>query len=661
MAKFGSSIFTALLLCIFSATAAIGEAEHSNSEKMSIDTNRTSLRGNRFTVPAEWSLTERGPASIIEAPEGNSWIVVVDVDATSSDEAMAAGWSAYKKNDWPLITSNEVPDDIGWSRQRRYQYQTSPNERRVVSAGTMYANNRWSVWIYDMAHEVGEKRSSEVSVIFRSMMPEGYNPETFLGKKANKLNKLRIAELLKFVEDAQKLTRVPGVSFGIIQDGNVVFSGGFGVRDISDSAPVDGDTLYRIASNTKALTTLLLATLVDNGELQWNTPVKRVYPSFKLGDGRTTERVQIEHLLCACTGMPRQDMEWLFQFGDLTAKDVVASLGVMQPTSEFGELFQYSNTMAAAAGYVAASLLYPSLELGAAYDRAMQIQVFSPLGMNATTFDDRIAKAGNYASGHTFNFEGESAQILASIDTAVNPVRPAGGAWSSVNDMLKFIAMELDNGKLPNGKPYIGQHALFERREAKVAVGKDVQYGMGLFINKLYGTPVVHHGGSLPGYYSDMMWLPEHDVGAVILTNGAPGWQIHQNFSRKLLELLFDGEPIADESLIGEAQLYLDWMATYRELLEVPADKKEAAKLASCYSNNALGEVRILHTDKKTRFNVGEWASEVAAKKNPDGTRSYVTIGSGIFGSEFVVGSGTPPNLVLRDAQHEYLFEPRCD
>ena len=160
---------------------------------------------------------------------------------------------------------------------------------------------------------------------------------------------------------------------GIYQDGNVVFADGFGKRELSKPVKVDAQTRYMIASNTKALVTLMLARLVDAKRMDWDTPAVSLLPSFKLGDAATTSRVLVKHLICACTGMPRQDLEWLLEFQDLTPEGAMSLLGTMQPTSGFGELFQYSNPMAAAAGYIGGHVVSPDLELGIAYDRAMQI------------------------------------------------------------------------------------------------------------------------------------------------------------------------------------------------------------------------------------------------------------------------------------------------
>ena len=123
-----------------------------------------------------------------------------------------------------------------------------------------------------MAQAIGEKRGAQVGLIFGKLLPKGRSRESFAGKKANKLDAARIAELRKFVETSMKLTGVPGVSLGLDQDGKVVFAEGFGVRELGKPAKVDADTRYMIASNTKALTTLMLAKLVDEKKLTWDTP-----------------------------------------------------------------------------------------------------------------------------------------------------------------------------------------------------------------------------------------------------------------------------------------------------------------------------------------------------------------------------------------------------
>ncbi len=590
-------------------------------ERLPADTPKTTVAGNTFVAPQGWSLLVRGPATILEAPEGGSFIILVDVpakDATTANVAIAAAWAAYKPDaKWPLKVVTPIADRDGWTNRSAYSYQTSPNEKRDVGADIRRANDVWTVVIYDMTQAIGEKRGAQVGLIYGKLLPKGRSRESFAGRKANKLDDARLAELRKFVETSMKLTGVPGVSLSIYQDGKVVLAEGFGVRELGKPAKADADTRYMIASNTKALTTLMLARLVDERKLAWDTPAVTALPSFRLGDADVTRSVLIKHLICACTGMPRQDLEWLLEFQGNTADSTMAVLATMQPTSKFGELFQYSNPMAAAAGFLGGHVAFPSLELGAAYDKAMQTLVFDPLGMGGTTFDFATTQKGDVATAHAPDIDGKPALAEGRTNLSIVPVRPAGGAWSSVNDMMKYVVMELREGELPDGKRYISKDALLARRAPQVAVGTDVTYGMGLFVDSTYGTTVVHHGGDMIGFHSDMMWLPEHGVGAVILTNGDPGWLIRSVFQRKLLEVLFDGNAEADGRIAASAKTFFDELAAERKLLTVPADAMEAAKLAPAYWNPAVGGTVVRREGAATIFDFGEWSSEVASRKNP--------------------------------------------
>lgn len=653
-----SLLVTLVLLGALSSGALAQSTDLSLDEPLQENTPVRTVAGNPFTAPAGWTMSVRGPATIMTAPEGGSHIALIDVEAEGAEAAIEAGWRAYKEHDWPLKTVDHQADGNGWSRQKRFEYQTSPSEKRYVVAGAMFANDRWTVWIYDVANDVGSKRSSQVSLMFDTLLPKGYERESFAGKPARSLGAKEVAELTAFVERALEVSRVPGTSLGIIQDGEVVFSGGFGVRELGKPEKVDGDTLYMIASNTKGLSTLLLAKLVDEGKIDWKDKVVDVMPGFKLGDEETTQKVLVEHLVCACTGLPRQDMEWLLEFGKFTPGLSMELLGTMQPTSEFGELFQYSNVMASAGGYVGGHVVHPEHDLGVAYDRAMQSRVFDPLAMADTTFDFDLAMGeANRASPHSVDVDGKPAIALMDINFGVIPVRPAGAGWSSVNDVLKYVAMELATGKLPDGERYIGEAPLLERRRPQVSVSEDVYYGMGLFIDDYYGVTVVHHGGDMIGYHSDMMWIPEHGVGAVILTNGDPGWLIRSGFRRKLLEVMFDGKPEADAHLKSRSEQFLSNVAVEYELLSMPADKASSEKLASRYRSESLGDIVVTRDGDETIFDFGEWQSEVGSRRNPDGTISFVTTTTGIAGLGFHVGDDQARSLIMRDAQHEYVFE----
>jgi len=641
-----------------SPAAGTSPAAAASKERLAADTPRTTVGGNTFIAPAGWSIYVQGPATILEAPEGDSRIALIDLAAKDADEAVELAWKAYKPDHkWPLEVKLPVPDRDGWTRIAQYGYTTSPNEKRGIAVNVRFANGMWTAAILDVAEATAEKRGSQLGVIFGKLLPKGGARESFTGKAAHVLDAARLAALGKFVENGRELLGVPGVGVGIIQGGKVVFAGGFGVRELGKPAKVDADTRFIVASNTKALTTLMLAKLVDEKLLTWDTAAATLLPRFKLGNADTTSKVLVKHLICACTGMPRQDFEWLLEFKDMTPDRALEALGRMQPTSKFGELFQYSNPLAAAAGFIGGHVAFPKLELGAAYDEAMRTRVFGPLGMKATTFDFKQAQTGDFAVAHAHDLDGKTVRALDVINRAAIPMRPAGAAWSTVSDMLRYVQLELAEGKLPDGKPYVSQEALLARRAPQVAMGTDMTYGMGLMVNRRHGVTVVSHGGDLLGFHSDMMWLPEYGVGAVVLTNGDGGELIRSGFQRKLLEVLFDGRPEADAALATGAKQIEEQRAASRKLMEVPPNAELAGQLAARYASPELGEIAVKRRGAALVFDFGEFASEMATQKNPDGSVSYVTIAPGIIGLPLVAGTaGGKRTLVLRDAQHEYVF-----
>jgi CubicO group peptidase (beta-lactamase class C family) len=643
------------------AVGALSAASQVNSpagERLAANTPLATASGATFTAPSDWSVSSGPDMSVLAPPEADSHLALVDVQAADAAAAVAAGWARYRPDaNRPLRIATPQAPYNGWEERHIFNYETSPNERAVVYALAWRAGRAWTVAIVEATRSTFEKRNAAFSLTIGSLRPKGYQRETFAGKKARPLDAKQIALLKGFVQDVMQQFGIPGVGLSLIDGGKVVFEGGLGVKTLGKPDPVDADTLFPAASNTKAMTTLLLAELVDENKLRWDQPVTEVYPDFRLGNAATTRQVLVKHLICACTGVPRQDFEWLFNFALATPASSLASLGTMQPTSRFGEVFQYSNLMAGAAGYVGAFVVSPGQELGAAYDAAMRSKIFEPLGMTHTTFDFSTALSGNFASPHDDDVNGKTMPARMDVNYSVVPLRPAGGVWTSARDLSRYLQMELALGQLPDGKRLVSRDNLLERRKGQVPIGEDATYGMGLIVNTQYGIPVVSHGGSLFGYKSDMIFLPDHGVGAVILTNSDTGGFLTGLFRRRLLEVLFDGKPEAvEQAKIGVAQRQAN-IAKNRERLVVPADAAEVGKLAPLYSSPALGTLRVRAQDGATIFDFGNWHSSVASRRNDDGTTSFISIDPTVDGFNFVVGERDgKKTLIIRDNQHEYAF-----
>ncbi len=625
-----------------------------------VQSARTTTMGTQFTAPPSWFLV-RGPwGTTLTPPEITNHIAVIDVPkAASASDAVNQAWQLYHPGfARALKVATRQPARDGWEEAWEYDYETAPQERLVLFAAPQRHAAQWTVALVEIVEPVFEKRAADVRSLLQSIRPAGYQRETFAGRTPHRMDPARVAALQSFLRDGMQAMDVPGAGLALIDHGHVVFEGGLGVRERGKPARVDAHTLFLIASNTKGLTTLLLAELADKHQLRWDEKVTEAYPGFALGNTETTQRVLIRHLVCACTGLPRQDMEWLLNSSATTpASRTFATLAGMQPTTPFGQTYQYSNLMAAAAGYVAGHIVYPGRELGDAYDTAMQNMVFSPLGMRDTTFSFPHAMAGDHASPHDDDMDGHPAVASMDANETIVSARPAGGAWSSAHDMILYVRNELTGGVLPDGKRLVSATNLLIRRAPGVTMSEDQHYGMGLANDTSFGVEVIHHGGSLPGYKSDIIAIPSAQVGAVILLNSETGRRLLRPFMRRLLELLYDGKPHAEADVAALASSLKAERQADRKRMAIPADPGLAAILAAHYENAALGHIDVRRQGADVVFDFGAWHSRVASRRNADGSISFVTIDPGEEGVEFMVSSANHRRgLILRDGQHEYAY-----
>ena len=641
----------ALLAFAFAAPAIASPA--------TADMPRKTFAGATFTQPKAWDLEAKGPVSLVTPPETDTRVAIVDVgDAADAKAAVETAWKAFKPNTHPLQLATPLAARNGWDERQVFNYETSPNEKMAIQAVALRAGKAWTVVIIEGADATMEKRASAMGLISQTLRPAGYARESFAGKPAHALDGARVQAMKSFVQSAMVELGIPGVGLAFVDHGKLVYEGGLGVRELGKPQPVDAHTLFMIASNTKGMSTLLLSELVDEGKLKWDQPVTEVYPSFRLGSDATTKKVLVRHLVCACTGLPRKDYDWIFN----TRKDTPASttfvqLAATEPTSGFGEVFQYNNLMASAAGYIGGKLVNPNMEIGAAYDSAMWTRVFEPLGMRETTFDMAKALAGNHASPHSYDFDARTGVADMDFNYTVMPYRPAGGAWSSSHDLIRYVQNEIAEGQLLNGKRLVSRENLLKRREPNVPIGEDAWYGMGLEADKTWGVTVVHHGGSMAGFKSDWIAIPEAQVGAVLLTNSDEGQLMLRPFMRRLLEVMYDGKPEAEGDVAAAARRTKAALAKERERMAIPPSPASVSMLAANYSNADLGTIKVRKDGPFVKFDFGLWSSRMASRKNDDGTISFLSIDPGSLGFELVVDNKDGKRrLISRDGQHEYVY-----
>jgi CubicO group peptidase (beta-lactamase class C family) len=408
---------------------------------------------------------------------------------------------------------------------------------------------------------------------------------------------------------------------------------------------------------------MLEATLVDAGKFGWDTPVTTVLPSFTLGDDDTTHKLTMANTACACTGFPRQNMEFVFEFGKVTPEQSLARMKTWKPTTGFGETFQYSNMMVAAGGYAAAHAFDAKAPIGSAYDRAMREKIFGPIGMKTTTLDFAAATRGDHATPHGVALDGTTQVLPLSEERFVIPIRPAGGVWSNLRDMERYVMTEMARGVSPDGKRVVSEASLMERRKPRVRSSDTMSYGLGLEVGTFRDLPIVTHNGGTFGFATLMFDFPDQNLSLVVLSNrtGEGAGAFLDAVHRKLVELVFDGRPLASARVDYSLKKRQERIA--KELAKLTASPEASffTNLAGEYTNDSLGKVRITagHVSGVAggTLDAGEWKSTIAQRKEPDGTLKVELMQPPLQGTTLVVGGDDAhPTLTLQDEQQTYVF-----
>jgi hypothetical protein len=228
-----------------------------------------------FTAPEGWAVRATANAVHFTAPEKDLTAVIVEVTAPDAAAAAAQAWkTAGIPMERAVRLHNTAPGRQGWEHSERFLYETSPNEKRFVSAYASRAAGKWAVSLVDGSEATLEKRNSQLARSFSSIRPKGYQRETFAGRKPLPLTPERIEQMKTFVTESMQQLGIPGAAIALIEGGKVVFTGGFGVKELGKPDKVDENTLFMAASNTKGMATLLLSVLADG-----TSPSSRSIPS----------------------------------------------------------------------------------------------------------------------------------------------------------------------------------------------------------------------------------------------------------------------------------------------------------------------------------------------------------------------------------------------
>ncbi len=327
-----------------------------------------------------------------------------------------------------------------------------------------------------------------------------------------------------YVTRVMKTFEVPGIALAIVKDGKVMLAKGFGVRTIGTSTPVDAQTRFGIASNTKAFTATALALLIEEGKLEWDAPVVRYLPWFALSNPYVTHELTIRDLLVhrSGLGLGAGDLLW-WPASTYNRKEIVRRLRYIPLATSFRSAYAYDNVLYTVAGEVIEAVT------GKTWEEFVAARILAKIGMTHSNVSHADAAGiGNIATPH--------APIGGTVrpvkpDTSAN-VNPAGGINSCAEDIAKWMIVQLDSGRVAGSSLLFSPGFTRQMWQIVTPIGSrpaPVQlaplqsnfngYGLGFFIRDYRGRKLVTHTGGLSGYVSRIAMIPELRLGVAVFTN----------------------------------------------------------------------------------------------------------------------------------------------
>ena len=624
------------------------------------DTALATPSGATFTAPAGWHVTTREGRLVLEEPDRELRVVVLETGETDLRQAIEQGMRTLDPRFARKVErTRRPPPTHGWDEALEVEYELLTTERRVVMGVALREGARSYLALIDGGLAAFERRGAEIARVTQSLRPPGGGEESWEGRAALPLSGERLAALDAFIEQARQKLGVPGAAIAVVQGGRVVFEEGYGVREAGKKGPVTPRTLFMIGSITKSLTSLLMAAAVDEGKMTWDTRVQALPLRVEVGDPQLSREMRIKHTVCACTGLPPRDLQLFFAPG-VTPEDQLSELATLRPTTRLGETFQYSNLLVAAGGWATAQAFGRTEDMDRAYAEQLRARVLAPIGMTASTLDMSAAAKAEHASPHAADYKLDLSATPLSAEGDVRSIRPAGALWSNVRDMARYLLVELGEGKTPEGRRVVSEASLLARREPQVETGDKRAYGLAVAMDETHGVRTYGHVGRMFGFASAAIFLPEHEVGWVVLTNAGTGDALHESVKRKVLGLLFQGErDEVSEHLEYEMRAQRDDAERARREIRAEVDPAWARELTGTYEHPGLGRLTVSARGGAVTIRAGERTWRAGQKAESDGTRKLVLLDPPLAGLGIVPRrEGGGVSLLVDTPQEEYLLSP---
>lgn len=447
-----------------------------------------------------------------------------------------------------------------------------------------------------------------------------------------------------YIRQGLKDWNIPGLAIAIVKDGKVVFMKGFGVRDISGKEPVDENTLFMIASNSKLFTATSLAQLEYDQKLSLNDKITKYFPEYTVYDKNTTDMVTIKDMLSHHLGTKTFQGDFTFWDSKLTRSEIINKMKLLKPNGLFRQDFGYCNSC-----FLTAGEIIPKIT-GKPWEVYVYDSIIAPLGMiNTHTLGLGMDRMPNAAKPYTTSFTGQL-QLLPY--DKVDNLAPAGSIVSNVKDISKWLLLQLDSGRY-EGKRILPWKVLQRTRDISTAISSRESsflpthfsgYGLGVFETDYNGKQVFYHTGGAFGFVTNTCFVPKEKLGITIMTN-----QDNQEFFEMLRYQVLDaylGVPYKNRSKQMLAQFNKSEKETLKRIEEYKARVKGNKPAVSpesytgTYENEVYGSITVSadHSDLEIKFNGhNDLAAHLHYMDNEEWLMIYNNAAFGIFPVKFKI------------------------
>ncbi len=356
-------------------------------------------------------------------------------------------------------------------------------------------------------------------------------PTPFVSDVSSDSQSLQIA-FEEYLQGKMEEDHIPGMAVALVDKDGIIYAQGFGLRNVERNLPVTQDTLFHIGSTQKSMTAMLIATLVDDGYFEWDTPVIEIEPDFELSDPKATQQVTFRHLLSMRAGISEDAEDEIDPDGSF--EDLLDAVAKNEILDLPGKVFEYSNLSVSLAGYLGALAVDETTEdLYTAYAKLLKERILSPIGMRTATLSlSEAQNSGNFAYSYALSSDNEPV-LTETYDVEGDILDPSGSLKASATEMGLYIQTQLNRGLAPNGMRMVSEQNLIETWKPYLE-----DYAMGWESKTHQGITIILHEGAYDDFMSVIGFMPDENLGFIILINSEETGAVIEEAPLILAELL---------------------------------------------------------------------------------------------------------------------------